>query len=130
MSPDRGTPGLRSSVARRHKSPPKAVAKGPRDTGHSTLCAKEAFDQDHGMRNTDRLFSIVDLKSRRLVGLCTGPEEDGSCLTTQVGILPCEGRQVIPQHGTSIDGLPFTVVGGHSPACPLAWVDAARPRVP
>jgi hypothetical protein len=95
--------------------------------GHSTLCAKEAFDQHHPMRNADRLFSIVDLKSRRLVGLCTGPEEDGSCLTTQVGSLPCEGRQVIPLHGTSVDGLPFTVVGGHSPACPLAWVDRARP---
>jgi hypothetical protein len=89
-----------------------------------------ALDQDYGMRSADRLFSIVDVKSRRLVGLCNGPEADGTCLTTRVGALPCEGRQVIPLHGTSVDGLPFTVVGGHSPACPLAWVDAARPRVP
>jgi hypothetical protein len=92
--------------------------------------AHPELDQDHDMRNADRLFSIVDLKSRRLVGLCSGPEEDGSCLTTRMGALPCEGRQVIPMHGTSVDGLPFTVVGAHSPACPLGWVDAALPLVP
>jgi len=30
------------------------------------------------MRNADRLFSIVDLKSRRLVGLCTRGLSGGS----------------------------------------------------
>jgi hypothetical protein len=102
----------------------------PHDMGPSTLGRALRDGQTCRMHTADRFFSIVDPSRRRLVGLCAGPDDDGSCPTTAEGALPCEGRQVIPLRGTPVDGLPFTVTAAPSPVCPLAWIDSASsPKV-
>jgi hypothetical protein len=110
--------------------PQLAAARRRSTFGPSTLGTAWRDGQTCRMHTADRFFSIVDPSSRRLVGLCTGPDDDGSCPTTAEGALPCEGRQVIPLRGTPVDGLPFTVTAAPSPVCPLAWIDSASsPKV-
>ena len=75
----------------------------------------------------NRLFAMVDPRSRHAIGYCAGPGPSGECPSFVAGQpLPCEGYRLVPQHGTSVDGLPFLVEPGSGSRCPLAWVDDAE----
>ena len=75
---------------------------------------------------TERLFAIVRAEDGRMVNLCPGPALDGTCprATTATGLVPCAGTRVVPLHGSSADGLPFTVAAdAHGTVCPMHWID-------
>ncbi len=75
--------------------------------------------------SADRLFLILDPRSRRVVEICTGPGADGRCpsfVTDQAP--PCVGFRVIPMRQTSANGPPFFVAYHEGDHCPLAWLDA------
>ena len=72
----------------------------------------------------NRLFLLLDPRTRRVVDLCTGPAANGDCPSYVAGQpIPCEGFRVIPLRRTSADGLPFLVDHAEGTRCPLAWVD-------
>ncbi|HYA00134.1 MAG TPA: hypothetical protein VEK76_07255 [Candidatus Binatia bacterium] len=78
----------------------------------------------------DRLFVLVDARSRHAVGICNGPGPSGECPSYVPGQpLPCEGRRVVPMRRTSVNGLPFLVDPSEGNRCPLAWVDSVTPEV-
>jgi len=77
------------------------------------------------MAPADRLFLMLDPRTRRVVDLCTGPAESGDCPSYVAGqTLPCEGCRVVPLRRTSANGLPFLVGLCEGTRCPLAWVNA------
>ena len=79
----------------------------------------------------DRLFLMLDPRTRRVVDLCTGPAESGDCPSYVAGQpLPCEGYRVVPLRQTSANGLPFLVGLCEGTRCPLAWVNAGLAEPP
>jgi hypothetical protein len=70
----------------------------------------------------ERLFLLIDPKSREVMGTCAGPAADGACPNAYAGHIPCERTKVLPMRGTVADGIPFSVVGDDWAGCPLAWV--------
>jgi hypothetical protein len=79
----------------------------------------------------DRLFLMLDPRTRRVVDLCTGPAESGDCPSYVSGqSLPCEGFRVVPVRQTSANGLPFLVGLCEGTRCPLAWVNAGLSEAP
>ena len=78
----------------------------------------------------DRLFLILDPRSRRVVEICTGPGLDGRCPSFVVDQAPpCAGYRVIPLRQTAANGLPFFIAFHEGDHCPLAWLDADDPGV-
>jgi len=109
-------------------------ADGPASAGLPALAGSLARLNSRDMPKADRLFAIVDPITHGLAGLCTGPDDAGSCPTTAAPH-PCNGLRVVPLRGTPGNGMPFTIVPGSGNACPLAWVDApsfeaTSPRLP
>jgi hypothetical protein len=77
----------------------------------------------------DRLFAVVDPRTRHTTGFCAGPRPAGECPRQVAGQpLPCAGHRVIPLSRTQADGLPFMVDAEASGRCPLAWLDGADPE--
>jgi hypothetical protein len=75
------------------------------------------------MRQRERLYLMIDPATRKLVDMCTGPAPDGTCPRSDTPPFDCVGLRVIPNGGTDVDGLPFTVTSADDGRCPLAWVD-------
>jgi hypothetical protein len=76
----------------------------------------------------DRLFLILDPRSRRVAGICTGPGPDGRCKSfVPDQEPPCAGHRVVPLRQTAANGLPFFVSFHEGDHCPLAWLDAGEP---
>ncbi|MGD0833965.1 MAG: hypothetical protein ABSA40_05995 [Candidatus Dormibacteria bacterium] len=77
--------------------------------------------------SADRLFLILDPRSRRVVEICTGPGPDGRCPSFVADQAPpCVGFRVVPLRQTSANGLPFFVAYDEGDHCPLAWLDAGE----
>jgi hypothetical protein len=78
----------------------------------------------------DRLFLLLDPRTRRVVDICTGPTATGDCRAYVAGQpLTCAGFRVVPLRRTSANGLPFLVDECDGPRCPLAWLDEGEPKV-
>lgn len=72
----------------------------------------------------DRLFLLLDPRTRRVADICTGPAPTGDCPAYLAGQpLTCAGFRVVPIRQTSANGLPFLVDESEGPRCPLAWLD-------
>jgi hypothetical protein len=65
---------------------------------------------------------MTDPATRRVVGLCTGPDPDGTCPRAAEPPFDCVGLRLIPSGQGDADGLPFTVTGAADGRCPLAWI--------
>jgi len=81
------------------------------------------------MRSTpagrNRLFALVDPRTRHTIGFCAGPGPSGECPSFVAGQpIPCEGYRLVPMKGTSVNGLPFLAKACEGDRCPLAWVDS------
>ena len=77
----------------------------------------------------DRLFLLLDPRTRRVADICTGPTATGDCPAYLAGQpLTCAGFRVVPVRQTSANGLPFLVDESEGPRCPLAWIDDAEPK--
>jgi hypothetical protein len=74
------------------------------------------------MGEHQRLFLMTDPATRRLVGMCTGPDSDGKCPRAAEPPYDCVGLRLIPHAGLDADGLPFTVTVAPDGRCPFAWI--------
>jgi hypothetical protein len=78
-----------------------------------------------GTAGSDRLFALVDPRTHRAVGFCSGPGPLGECSSFVPGHpVPCEGYQLAPMRGTAVSGLLFRVEPGAGNRCALVWVDS------
>ncbi len=75
------------------------------------------------MDEHERVFLMTDPATRKVVGLCTGPDAVGKCPRASEPPFDCIGLRVIPSGGHGADGLPFTVTAASDGRCPFAWID-------
>ncbi len=80
------------------------------------------------MDQHERLFLMTDPATRKLVGMCTGPDSEGKCPRVAEPPFDCVGLRVILSGGRDADGLPFTVTAAPDGRCPFAWIDEHPPE--
>ena len=80
------------------------------------------------MDQHERLFLMTDSATRKLVGMCTGPDSEGKCPRAAEPPFDCVGLRVILSGGRDADGLPFTVTAAPDGRCPFAWIDEHPPE--